>query len=889
MARTAEKKDSKKDSKKVGQPQEHVAEGRSGRVVWLKIAGLVLAAFSIFTLVSVVSYFFTWQVDQSLSSNPEMMSRSVGVSNLGGKLGFQWGRFLVARCFGFGSLAIICLLFVASVKLFFRKNRWSFPKTLVLTLTAAVISSVILAFCASLVSENLSFEGGLGGDCGAFVSSWLVNVLGDIFTGLILLILVVLWLLYASGGFSKWFADLGEKDKAPRQKRQKKERKAGRRGASERSADVNVFASGSDGNVVSEDGHQAASESSDHGQSGSDDAGTAGADSGQDSSERTPGQGSSEKVPGQGSSEKVPGQDSSEKTAGQGSSEKTPAQGELKAAAGQVETDSPANRPDAADGTRTDGQMEVVDGQDLNVDVKKELPRIDTREELSKYNFPPMDLLKDYEDLRHEVSREELERNNAKIRLTLQNYGIGVERVFACKGPVVTLYKVVPSAGVRISSIRSREEDIALSLGQTGVRVVTLQDVVGIEVPNAKPSIVPLKSLFNDPAFRENKYELPVAMGYTISQKVKVFDLTNAPHLLVAGATQQGKSVGLNVIITSLLYAKHPSEMKLVFIDPKMVEFNAYGRLLKHYLAVLPTAANEEEERENAIVKTPKGADDVLKSLCREMDERYRLMSKAMTNKVTMYNEKFKDRRLNPENGHRYLPYLVVVIDEYADLLMSDSKQMSKSISTSIVRLAQKGRAAGIHVILATQRPTVDVVTGLIKTNFPMRIAFRTSAKIDSQTILDKPGAERLIGKGDMLLYSGVEMERMQCAMIGMDEISDITEFIGSQTGYKQCYNTPFYLPMPESEGSDGGSGSIDMQNLDEMFKDAAEFVVIQQKGSTSLLQRKFGVGFARAGKIMDQLEGAGVVGPQDGSKPRQVLIQDLDTLKTEVFDHFLK
>ncbi len=778
------------------------------KVRWLKLLGLVLAAFSIFTLVAVVSYFFTWRADYSLLSNPDSMSPDVSVGNLAGKLGYRWGHLLVARCFGFGSLAIICLLLVASIKLFFRKNRWSFPKTLVLTLTAAVIISVTLAFVGSLFHCVNLFGGGLGGDCGRIVSDSLVNILGDIVTGLILLILVVLWLLYASGSFARWFTSLGERERQPKP----------------------VPANGGGWTKLPED-------------------------NGNDEDVEWP---------------------STEPDDEERKSE-------------PVSVVKPVASPAPAPVQTENAGVEVQDGTDISGEVKKELPRIDTREELNRYKFPPMDLLKDYADQRHDVSMEELEENNAKIRRTLQNYGIGVEKVTACKGPVVTLYKVVPSAGTKISTIRSREEDIALSLGQKGVRVVTLQDVVGIEVPNAKPSIVPLKSLFNDPQFRENKYNLPVAMGYTITQKVKVFDLTDAPHLLVAGATQQGKSVGLNVIIASLLYSKHPSEMKLVFIDPKMVEFNAYGHLLKHYLAVLPTAGDEEEERENAIVKNPKGADEVLRSLCVEMDERYRLMSKAMVNKVTMYNEKYKDRHLNPENGHRYLPYLVVVIDEYADLLMSESKQMSRSISTSIVRLAQKGRAAGIHMILATQRPTVDVVTGLIKTNFPMRIAFRTSAKIDSQTILDKPGAEKLIGKGDMLFYAGVDMERMQCAMIGMDEITSITEFIGAQTGYRQCYNTPYYLPLPESENGGESGGMIDMQNLDEFFKDAAELVVVQQTGSTSFLQRKLGIGFARAGKLMDQLEAAGVVGAADGSKPREVLIKDLNSLKTEIFDHFLR
>ena len=509
----------------------------------------------------------------------------------------------------------------------------------------------------------------------------------------------------------------------------------------------------------------------------------------------------------------------------------------------------------------------------------------DPRLDLSSYKSPSVDLLEDYSNMIYTVPQAELEKNNRKIVKTLANYGISVDKVTARIGPTVTLYEIVPSAGVRVSQIKRLEDDIALWLAAKGVRIVTLTNAVGIEVANERPSIVPLKSCLNDDAFRENKFELPVAIGYAITQNVKVFDLAEAPHLLVAGATKQGKSVGLNVIITSLLYARHPSELKFVFIDPKMVEFNAYSKLLKHYLAVLPTAADEQDEMSSAIVKNPKQAETILQSLCKEMDERYKLMSVTSANNVKLYNEKYKDRRLNPNDGHRFLPYIVVVIDEYADLIMSvssgsEAKTQARNITTSIIRLAQKGRAAGIHVIIATQRPSVDVVTGIIKTNFPMRIAFRTSTRVDSNTILDTPGAEKLIGKGDMLYYAGVEIERVQCAMISMDEIYRVTDYIGAQTGYKQCYNTPYYLPEPETAAQENAPGEVDMQNLDENFKDAAEYVVRRQKGSTSDLQRSLGMGYARAGRVMDQLEAAGIVGPQEGSKPRQVLVSDLDELQ---------
>ena len=545
---------------------------------------------------------------------------------------------------------------------------------------------------------------------------------------------------------------------------------------------------------------------------------------------------------------------------------------------------------DVAGGTDEQaGSFEIDRGEELDTTVKKDLPRIDVRldppEGLPKYEFPSLELLEDHASGTQVVSEEELNRNNNKIRYTLKNYKIDIVDVKAIVGPTVTLYKVYPAPGVKIANIRSLQDDIAMSLNARGVRIVLLPDSVGIEVANDKPATVPIKALLNDENFRTSKAELPVAIGCTITKKVKVFDLADAPHLLVAGATKQGKSVGLNVLIASLLYAKHPSEMKMVFIDPKMVEFSAYGRLLKHYLAVLPTAADDEEERDNAIVKKPKEAEKILRSLCIEMDDRYELLSKAYVNNIKLYNDKYRDHKLNPEHGHRFLPYLVVVIDEYADLAMSggsgsEGKNMQRSIMGSIVRLAQKGRAAGIHVVIATQRPSVDVITGLIKANFPARIAFRVSTRVDSNTILDATGAEKLIGRGDMLYYAGVETERIQCGYISNEEINSITEFIGEQQGFKKSYNTPYYLPAPDPAEGEGGGGMIDMKDLDERFEEAARMVVTTQKGSTSDIQRRLGMGYAKAGRVMDQLEAAGIVGPQEGSKPRQVLVTSLDDLE---------
>ena len=537
-----------------------------------------------------------------------------------------------------------------------------------------------------------------------------------------------------------------------------------------------------------------------------------------------------------------------------------------------------------------EGNFEIISDDSLNAEVTEELKPIDNRldppDGLPKYKFPTLDLLEAHAGGRREVSSEELTRNNNKIRAALANYKIQLNDVKAQVGPTVTLYKVYPAPGVKIADIKKLQEDIGMTLNARGVRVIQLSDCVGIEVANDYSSIVPLKALLNDTAFRESKAELPVAIGYTITQKVKVFDLADAPHLLVAGATKQGKSVGLNVIVSSLLYSKHPSELKFVFIDPKMVEFSSYAKLLKHYLAVLPDAGSEEDEANRSIVKNPKDAEKILRSLCIEMDDRYELLSKAGVNNIKLYNSRYKERKLRPDHGHRYLPYIVVVVDEYADLTMTiggapEARAASRSITNSIIRLAQKGRAAGLHVILATQRPSVDVINGLIKSNFPMRIAFRVASRVDSTTIIDSPGAEKLIGKGDMLFSAGIESERIQCGFVSGDEIDSINKFISDQRGYGKCYNTPYYLPDVTDTGAEGGgAGSLDTNSLDERFAEAARLVVSTQKGSTSDLQRKLGMGYAKAGRVMDQLEAAGIVGPQEGSKPRQVLLSSLDELE---------
>ena len=809
------------------------------RIRIMKVTGLLVGVLAVFTFVSVTSYLFTWKADQSLMSEPDMLGQDVPAHNMGGKLGYRWGHFLVGRCFGLGSYALVVLLADVFVRLFFRNRSIGVLKSLTLTLSGAMLVSVILSFISSLAGPDTVFGGGLGGDCGAAISAFFVNMVGKIVTFILLAVFAVLWLLYASGRFSRWLVTVG----------------AGGSGDGE---PVENEPDGTEAEDTLVDPVPSAAE-------------RYGADA-PDNTDTDP---------------ELPGPDDDFDDDSPFAVDSEPAVNRsVPSGASRIYQEVPVpieKSPAVRKEVEQEEGLEVIQGPEFS-EVTEELPRIDTREGLENYSFPSLDLLEDYKEGRYEVAPEELERNNNKIRATLLNYKIQVEKVSACVGPTVTLYKVIPAPGVKVSAIKNLEEDIAIALRIKGVRVVILTDAVGIEVANDRPSIVPLKAMLNDEAFRSSKAELPIALGYTIMQKVKVFDLADAPHLLVAGATKQGKSVGLNVIITSLLYAKHPSELKFVFIDPKMVEFSAYARLLKHYLAVMPTAASESDEQENAIVKHPKQADEILRSLCLEMDERYQLLSKSGVNNIKLYNEKYTSRHLLPAEGHHFLPYIVVVIDEYADLIMSggmgaESRTQARSITSSIIRLAQKGRAAGIHVIIATQRPSVDVITGLIKTNFPTRIAFRVVTRVDSATILDKPGAEKLIGKGDMLYYAGVDMERVQCALINMDEINRVTKFIGSQTGFHACCNTPYYLPELQSESGDSGAAEVDMQNLDSMFEEAAKMVVTYQQGSTSTLQRKLGMGYARAGRVMDQLEAAGIVGPQEGSKPRQVLVSDLAEL----------
>ena len=509
----------------------------------------------------------------------------------------------------------------------------------------------------------------------------------------------------------------------------------------------------------------------------------------------------------------------------------------------------------------------VVEEEKIDPAIQKERYGIDEpydpRLDLRDFQFPKVEFLKQYEEgEKTEVTKEDLEKSKTMIVQTLNNYKIGIAQIKATIGPTVTLFEIVPDKGVRISKIKNLEDDIALSLAALGIRIIAPipgKGTIGIEVPNKKPEIVSMYSVINSAKYRNSKAELPVCLGKTISNEVFVADLAKMPHLLMAGATGQGKSVGLNAIIVSLLYRKHPAELKFVMIDPKKVELTLFQTIERHYLAKLPGEGD-------AIITDNKQVITTLNSLCVEMDERYNLLQAALVRNIKEYNEKFKQRKLNPEEGHKYLPYIVVIIDEVADLIMTAGKEVEHPIG----RLAQLARAIGIHLILATQRPSVNIITGTIKANFPARIAFRVSSKIDSRTILDGNGADQLIGKGDLLYSTGSEMVRLQCPFVDTPEVDAITSFIGNQRGYPDAH----ILPEVREE-SDGDASEFDPSDRDALFEDAARIIVQHQSGSTSLIQRKLKVGYNRAGRLIDQLEASNIVGPFEGSKARTVLLPD--------------
>ena len=695
----------------------------------------------------------------------------------------------------------------------FRIRKVRVFRAFVLSLFGCIIFSVIAAYVSSFFKGQALFSTGVGGSYGHLANDWLSSLLGKLGAGAVLLFLLFLWLILLTRKVALWF-DKFIYDSFHREKKPVEE-------VEEEVDEDEMEEEDEDSDIPDEEIFISEEEEDDRGY---------------------------EPL-------KVEEQKPIDADVFFVNEDEKPAVAEVAAvpaaqAAGDVELVVEADENDFLKNLTEEEKDHIYD------------PRLD----LSHYNFPGMNLLEDYRNLQYEVSREELEKNKVRIVNSLSCYKIKVESITAKRGPTVTLYRIRLAEGVRIAAVKKLEEDIAMSLGAKGVRVLTLSDAIGIEVANEHPSVVPLKAVLNSPQFSEQsaKMELPVALGITVTSEPFFMDLARMPHLLVAGATGTGKSVGLNAIITSLLYTKHPSELKFVMVDPKKVELDFYRLLEKHYLAKLPDEEEPIITDTNKVVRT-------LKSLCIEMDNRYELLRIAGERKITEYNEKFLRRQLNPLKGHAFMPYIVVVIDEFADLLMTAGREVEEPIA----RLAQKARAVGIHLVIATQRPTTDVITGTIKANFISRIAFKTYSSVDSKTILDQPGANRLIGRGDMLVvYPGIDVTRVQCALIETAEVDSITKFINNQRGYDHA----FFLPDVDDEEGDVANVA-DLHKRDKLFEEAAKIVVQSQQGSTSLLQRKLGIGYNKAGRLIDQLEAAGIVGPFSGSKARDVLVTDFDTL----------
>ena len=812
----------KKKKKKGPSALDRLMHNRNVRFV----LGLVFALLAVFTLVSIVSYLFTWAEDQSLLSDDGIYSNAVTAENTGGKAGFLFANLLVSRWFGLG--AFVIPFFFAGVSVYcFKKEKVRLLRLFFLSLMGCIVLSALFSYIFSFTSAKSMFGDGAGGSYGYYVNEWLVSMTGAFGTACIILVFLVLWVILLNHKIVDRITSLFDSLFSKRGK--------------------------SDADAVPEDG---------------------GTDAGEDEVDDGYDDGSDDEDEDEENDDEENGDEEGDE--GDEPDEEGP---ELEVIPPVVPVERPedkdADTPAGPDVPDSDiPPVEVIGGDptDFSTGLSDEQwkTRYDPRLSLSNYRMPDLSLLKDYSDQIHEVSREELERNNRLIVSTLKDFKISISKISARVGPTVTLYEVVPAPGVRVAQIVRLEDDIARSLAARGVRVVMLTgtNAIGIEVANDKPSIVCMRSILSDPKFNAAKYDLPVVIGRTISNEAYSFDLAKMPHLLVAGATGQGKSVGLNAIITSLLYKKHPAELKFVLVDPKKVELSLYAPLEKHYLAKMP-------DSEDAIITDTKRVVYTLRSLCKLMDHRYDLLKAASVRNIKEYNEKFLSRKLNPYKGHEFMPYIVVIIDEFADLLMTAGREVEEPIA----RLAQLARAIGIHLVIATQRPTTNIITGTIKANFPARVAFRVISSVDSKTILDQTGANQLIGRGDMLISTGnSEPVRLQCAFIDTPEVDRIAQFVSSQAGFGGAYLLP-ECEMDDSAGGGQVSGKTSGGARDELFKEAARLIVREQVGSTSLIQRKMNLGYNRAGRIMDQLEDAGIVGPSEGSKPRQVRITSLESL----------
>lgn len=788
-----------------------------------RVAGSTFILFSAYLLIALTSFLFTWKADQDVLYKPWgdiLLSPEITVENWLGKLGAILSHAFIHESFGIASFLFVAFFFLIGFRILFKTHLLPIFGFSRISLFALIWIPVLMAY---IFSYKLLF---LGGKFGHSINDWLMASFGGLGTGLLLFFSAFIFTVLN-------FNIPIERIKEAMNKMMSVEPDPDIEEETDTSADV----SNQDDLAETEKTEEI------------------------DASEE---EGMELEL---GNEEEV--EDKQEPVGEEKEEEDTALELEANV---EEEKKADSDDEDLELAIEESVEEEVVDDDEAKASQLVEAQgSYDPKKDLPNFKFPPIDLLEERGEGKVQVDREELEKNKDNIVNTLKNYNIEISKIKATIGPTVTLYEIVPAPGVRISKIKNLEDDIALSLAALGIRIIAPipgKGTIGIEVPNQNPDVVSMRTVIASEKFQKTDMELPLAMGKTISNETYVADLAKMPHLLMAGATGQGKSVGLNAILVSLLYKRHPAEVKFVLVDPKKVELTLFNKIERHYLAKLP---GEEE----AIITDTKKVINTLNSLCIEMDDRYEILKNAHARNIKEYNKKFLDRKLNPENGHRYLPYIVLVIDEFADLIMTAGKEVEQPIA----RLAQLARAIGIHLIIATQRPSVNIITGTIKANFPSRMAFRVTAKIDSRTILDAGGADQLIGRGDMLLSTGSEMIRLQCAFVDTPEVEEITDFIGNQKAYPDAFILPEYV----DESSDGPAG-LDDEDRDELFEDAARVVVTHQQGSASLLQRKLKLGYNRAGRIVDQLEAAGIIGPFEGSKARQVLIPDEMSL-----EHILK
>jgi len=786
-----------------------------------KIIGLVLILFSAYFAVAFVSYFFTHEVDHDKVMAPlsEFFSKEVKVQNWLGKFGAMFSHFFIYKGFGVASFIMVPVLAVFGVQKLIQRKFINISAFNAKWLFIMVWSSLTLSY---IFQDQLNF---IGGGYGYYINEQIINVLGG--AGLLVMLgfsMLTFLVLVVNLSFKLPKPDLSENETIENEM-----------------AEVKPVAE----TVVDLEAARLSKEEAER----------------LHTFEVKP----ATDEPPLNVHEKV-------ELAIIDSQLDKHAREEIKELLlntdAEVVKDEPKKGEAEFEVKATVEEPVITEEENKAASLVEQFGEYDPTLDLGSYKFPEFDLLNDYGTGQGKVNQEELVANKDRIINTLKNYGIEIDKIMATVGPTVTLYEIVPAAGVRISKIKNLEDDIALSLAALGIRIIAPipgKGTIGIEVPNQTPEMVPMRNILASEKFNNSNYELPIALGKTISNEIFIADLAKMPHLLMAGATGQGKSVGLNAILVSLLYKKHPAQIKFVLVDPKKVELTLFNKIERHFLAKLPNA-------EDAIITDNTKVIHTLNSLCIEMDNRYALLQDAQVRNIKEYNTKFINRKLNPENGHKYLPYIILVVDEFADLIMTAGKE----VETPIARLAQLARAIGIHLIIATQRPSVNIITGTIKANFPARIAFRVTSKIDSRTILDSGGAEQLIGRGDMLLSTGNDLIRIQCAFVDTPEVERITEFIGSQRAYPTAFLLPEYVG-PEGEG---GVGEVDLSERDKMFDDAAKLVVQFQQGSASFLQRKLKLGYNRAGRIVDQLEAAGFIGPFEGSKAREVLVKDMAQLE---------